>query len=92
MDSPPFRYQVGDRVLMDSKRGKRYYGSVEWTGRKERVPYDLVGINTVSIKLLNHSYTLKFSDRPNSLMLYTYHVFANNLLKHNMQLASIAPK
>ncbi len=74
-DSVPFQYQVGDRVLFHNKQGKPHYGSVEWTGRKKGVPYNLVGIITVSIKLLNHSYTLKFNDRPNSLMLYTYHVF-----------------
>ncbi len=49
MDVPPYQYQVGDRVLFHSKKGKLYYGSVEWTGRKEGVPYNLVGIKTVSI-------------------------------------------
>ena len=49
MDSPPFRYQVGDRVLFHNKKGEPHYGSVEWTGRKEKEPYNLVGIKTVSI-------------------------------------------
>ncbi len=52
-DSVTFQYQVGDRVLFRSKQGEPHYGSVQWTGRKEGVPYNLVGIKTVSIKLLN---------------------------------------
>ena len=42
----PSQYQVGDRVLSHSKHGKPYYGSVEWIGRKEGVPYNIVGIKT----------------------------------------------
>ena len=49
VDSPQCQYQVGDRVLFHNKQGKPHYGSVEWTGRKEGVPYNIVGIKTVSI-------------------------------------------
>ncbi len=41
VDSPQCQYQVGDRVLFHNKQGKPHYGSVEWTGRKEGVPYNI---------------------------------------------------
>ncbi len=49
VDSPQCQFQVGDCVLFHNKQGKPHYGSVEWTGRKEGVPCNLVGIKTVSI-------------------------------------------
>ncbi len=35
VDAPPSHCQVGDHVYFHSKKGKLYYGSVEWTGGKE---------------------------------------------------------
>ncbi len=62
-DSVPFRYQVGDRVLFRSKTGKRYCGSVQWTGKTEGVPCNLVEIKTVSyLKTVSYPNSFKFID------------------------------
>ncbi len=74
MDSPLHQClcQVGDRVLFHSKKGIPHYGSVQWTGKKEKVPYNLVGIKTVSI--IKHSIELHPLSlvAANSLILYFF--------------------
>ncbi len=58
MVSPPYLCQVGDRVVFHNKQGIPHYGSVQWIGEKEKVPYNLVGIKTVSI--IKHSIATPF--------------------------------